>query len=165
MRHFVSEPHRFIVLSSNHPLLMSSIRLLILLFCCFIVTVGCSKDSRLSVSGNVVFDGIPIKEGSIAFMPVGQEGGSGGSGLITDGKYDVLVSQGKMMVQIYAERDPTPQEIQERERNPMGSSSMMPGSAPLKVQFIPEKYNTVSTLRADIQKTEKNLDFTLTSSE
>jgi len=142
---------------------MSSIRLLslLLLFCCFIV--GCSKDSRLSVSGTVTFDGVPVKEGSIAFMPVGQDGGPGGSGPITDGRYNLSVSPGQMLVQIYGQREPTPQEIQQRERDTMSSSSMMSSGDPQKVQFIPEKYNAVSTLRADVQKSQRDLNFDLTT--
>jgi hypothetical protein len=68
-----------------------------------------------------------------------------------------------MLVQIYGQREPTPQEIQNRERNTMSSSSMMPSAGPQKVQFIPEKYNAVSTLRADIQKSQRDLNFELTT--
>jgi len=131
----------------------------LLFLCCFIV-VGCSSDSRLSVSGTVSFDGVPIQEGSIAFMPA-DGGGSGGTAAIIDGKYTARVSPGRMIVQIYAQRDPTPAEVQAQANNPMGSSSM--GGGPHQVQFIPKRYNEVSELRADIQQSQRDLDFALTS--
>ena len=93
-------------------------------------------------------------------MPTG-DSGSGGSGAIVDGKYNVLVTPGQMMVQIYAQREPTPQEIQARERDSMSSSMM--SDAPAKIQYIPEKYNVKSTLRADIQQTQRDLNFDLTT--
>ena len=138
---------------------MPSIRLL-LLFCCFFIIAGCSNDSLLTVSGSVSFDGVPIKEGAIAFMAEGGNG-SGGSAEIVDGKYTARVSSGKMIVQIYGQRDPTPAEAQARANSPMGGSSMDSGRQ--QVQFIPEKFNAFSTLRADIQKPQKNLDFALSS--
>ena len=134
--------------------------LLLSLCCCFVV-FGCSNDPRLSISGSVSFDGTPIKDGAIAFMP--EDGtGAGGSSPIIDGKYTANVSTGKMIVQIYGNREPTAEETQAQANNPMSSSSM-PGSGPQKVQFVPAKFNAATELRADIQKSEKKLDFTLTS--
>jgi len=134
-----------------------------LLLCLCVAVVGCSNDPRPPISGNVTFDGVPIKEGSIAFLP--EDGtGAGGSAPIVNGKFTANVSSGKMVVQIYGTREPTAEEAQAQANNPMGGGTM-PGSGPQKVQFIPAKFNSATELRADIQKTQKNLDFDLKSEE
>ena len=93
-------------------------------------------------------------------MPEGTSG-SGGSAAIIDGKYTASVTPGKVIVQIYGQRDLTPEEAQARANSPMGGDSM--GAGRQQFQFIPGKFNEVSTLRADIQKSQKDLDFALTS--
>lgn len=54
--------------------------------------VGCSnRDSypTVSLNGTVALDGEPIKQGTITFVPGESEHGSGGSGPIEDGKYQL----------------------------------------------------------------------------
>ena len=129
---------------------------------CLCCVFGCQSDSLLSVSGTVTFDGEIVQDGAIVFMPADGNGVSAG-GAIVEGKYTAQVSPGTMMVQIYGNREPTAAEA--AKANPIGGGTMggMSGSGPQKVQFIPGKFNSATTLRTDIQKTEKALDFVLTS--
>ena len=140
---------------------MTFLRFLPLCLC--LVVFGCSNDPRPPISGNVTFDGVPIQDGSIAFLP--EDGtGAGGSAPIINGKFTANVSSGRMVVQIYGNREPTAEEAQAQTNSPMGGSGM-PGSGPQKTQFVPAKFNAATTLRADIQKTQKDLNFDLKSEE
>jgi hypothetical protein len=63
--------------------------------------VGCDGDNSATVKGAVQFDGKPVAEGSINFVPVdGKTKTAGGS--IKDGKYDTRVPVGLMKVFINA---------------------------------------------------------------
>ena len=139
---------------------MPSIRLFLLsLFCCF-VFAGCGGDALVPISGNVTFDGVPVEEGTITFMPETGTGTSG-SAPISNGRYSVRVEPGRMIVQIFGLREPTPADQQIMNTNPMGGSPMMSDRPPL-FQFIPMRYNLVTELRADIQGARRDLDFDLT---
>jgi len=130
------------------------------LFC--LVLTGCQRDGLNSVAGTVTFDGAPLEEGIISFMPSGDSGISTG-GQIKNGAYSLRVSPGKMIVKIYAERPLTPEEAAAIKNNPMSQASMTPAGVEVKKQFLPEKYNDKSSLSADIQGNTKNLDFQLES--
>lgn len=52
---------------------------------------GCAGEDgprRYDLSGTVTYDGQPVSEGSISFIPQSQEGVAGGFATIVDGKYD-----------------------------------------------------------------------------
>lgn len=65
----------------------------VLFACCWCLlfgVVGCSKESgpqRIPVSGNVTYNGQPVKEGTITFGAVSK--GTGGVAVIRDGKFQV----------------------------------------------------------------------------
>ena len=130
------------------------------LFC--LVFTGCQKDGLSSVAGKVTFDGTPLEEGMISFMPRGDSGISAGA-KIKNGVYSAKVSPGKMIVKIYAERPLTSEEAAALKNNPMSGSSMTPSGVEVKKQFLPEHYNDKSTLFVEIQGNQKDLDFQLES--
>ncbi|MBQ2851726.1 MAG: hypothetical protein IJE77_14695 [Thermoguttaceae bacterium] len=128
-----------------------------LAFCC-VAFVGCAKKDGLTpVKGTVTFDGEPIKDGSINFAPKGGPGTATGARIV-DGKYEARVSPGKMAVTIEAQKkvpieNPTQEQIDR-------------GITENTVDFIPAKYNRMSTLEADIAEGQKDpIDFALTSEE
>ncbi len=57
-----------------------------------LLTVGCGPSDKdiLHISGNVTYEGKPVKYGTIMFEPDSSKGGSGapGTAIITDGKFD-----------------------------------------------------------------------------
>lgn len=119
--------------------------------------VGCGGgDRRFAVSGEVTYDGSPVSEGTIGFIPVEAGEGLSAGADIVDGHYEIPrlegPTAGSYMVMIYAER-PTGRVLQADE----GSSEMVEQ----KAQYIPWIYNEQSTLTADISGDRDDLDFTL----
>jgi hypothetical protein len=104
-----------------------------------VLAVGCdSGPKRVDVRGKVTFDGKPVPEGEIRFIPVGPNAGPAAGGSIVQGKYEVGgkggVSVGKNRVEITAYRVPAGVK-------PDPNVPFVP-----KEQYLPEKYNTQSTL-------------------
>lgn len=117
---------------------------------------GCSDNGLTKVSGTVSFDGTPVEEGSISFMPVDGKGVTAG-GVIENGKYSAKVSPGEMAVQIYATKEvkkenPTQEEIER-------------GITSDPVQYIPAQYNKESTLRITVSDSSRQHDFDLEAAE
>ncbi|QEL14252.1 hypothetical protein [Limnoglobus roseus] len=117
-----------------------------LFVCITLIVVGCGGAKTHEVSGTVTFDGEPVKEGHIAFAP----GGGGGS--ITDGRYKFNSPPGKFTVQINASR---------MTKLPPGQTGMNGEKEEVR-EYIPEKYNTKTELKADVPSTGP-VDFSLKS--
>jgi len=116
----------------------------VILFC------GCSQDPKLfPVSGTITFDGAPVADGDILFVPVDPALGPE-PGTIKDGKYTLKAREGQKRVEIRA-------------------SKILPGGAkgaggePVPEEFLPRKYNDNSTLSAEVKSSGENkADFALT---
>jgi hypothetical protein len=111
---------------------------------------GCDTGPRLSpVTGTVTLDGAPVPEGDILFTPA-DPNLSPEAGKIKDGKYEIKSREGKMKVQINA-------------------SKIVPGAAKgamgedVATEYIPSKYNTQTTLSADVKAGPNTFDFPLES--
>jgi hypothetical protein len=110
--------------------------------------LGCGKSGTYPVSGEVSFDGTPVEQGDILFIPadsaVAPEGGR-----ITNGRYQLRAKPGLQRVEIRASRPlPGPP-------GPMG---------PIYADYIPEEFNSKSTLKAEVSPGGKNqFNFTLQS--
>jgi hypothetical protein len=102
-----------------------------------LAVTGCGGSMR-DVSGTVTFDGAPVPEGHIAFVP--EKGGAGGGGTITDGQYTARVPAGKSKVQITASK---------KMKLPPGQVGMYGDKEEVR-QYVPEKYNTQTELTADV---------------
>lgn len=101
---------------------------------------GTDGPERVSVSGTVTFDGTPVEQGEIRFVSEGE--GSTDAASITNGSFTASVTPGSKRVEILASRlDP----------DNMVESGVNPGQMePASVQYIPEQYNSASTLTANI---------------
>ncbi len=113
--------------------------------------VGCGDSVKTAdVSGTVTYDGKPVEEGAISFVPADGKGPSGG-GTIKDGKYTATkVPVGNAKVRISAAKV-------------VGAAKEdkdAPGRPPLTKESIPEKYNTKSDLTFEVKSgaNEKNWD-------
>jgi hypothetical protein len=111
---------------------------------------GCSKSGKdtVTASGTVTFDGQPVETGVIDFVPLNDPKLTSDSGQITAGKFNLKVSPGKKRIVIHA--------------NKAGKIDPVMHEA-IRIPYIPEKYNTKSTLEKEISATGKNeFEFKLT---
>lgn len=120
---------------------------------------GCGppKPELSEVFGKVTFDGDPVEEGSIAFVPVEGTTGPTAGGVITAGSYDVTErgpAPGKYRVEIRASRK-TGRQIEAGTPSP-------PGTMVDEIEhYIPAKYNTSSELTVDITTGRNEHNFPL----
>lgn len=126
-----------------------------------VVLLGCGVSgdglNRQAVSGTITMEGSPLAAGTIQFLPDGGDPAKaiGGGAPITGGAYEIAADSGlppgKYIVTISA---------------PAGGADAGggPGSgAALPKETIPEKYNTASTLKAEVKAGASNtFDFQLT---
>ena len=136
----------------------------LMLFLCVLIT-GCSKDGidRISVSGQVTYDGKRLPWGQIRFIPTGEHAGPVWSALVRDGKYATEgkgVPMGTLRVEITALRGLKTGGVPNLGRN----SNPDEASEPLE-QYLPEKYHTQSELSLIIPAASGPVeqDFLLTS--
>ncbi len=129
-------------------------RLLTVLALALPTMTGCGSEG-LSVKGRVTYDGKPVDRGLITFVPAAK-GSLAVDAEIVDGGYEVLSDSallpGAYKVWIDAER-PTGRRYPADE----GSSEMVEEV----VNYIPEQYNTATTLEVDLQADRSDLDFSL----
>jgi hypothetical protein len=112
---------------------------------------GCQGDpSQGTVQGEVTFDGQPLKEGSIRFSPVDGQSATAGA-RISDGKFTAKVPVGKHKVEINAPK--------------ATGRKMRAGDEMVDelTELLPPKYNSQSTLDADVKRGTQPLRFDLTS--
>lgn len=130
------------------------LRALAAMLCAVLVTAGCNSGPKpvpsTTVAGTVEVDGKPLDEGDIQFAVEGQ-----GPMLlqIKGGKFEGNVNVGENSVQIRAYK--------------VGEPIMMDGKPfgdPIKVNYIDEKFNDKSELKAKVEATgAKDLKFEVTS--
>lgn len=121
-----------------------------------VVLIGCSAQSdRSRVQGTVSYNGEPVDDGGIAFIP--DEGGDAAraTGEIRDGHYDLDStrgpSPGKYHVEIYWNKK-TGRQL----TSPSGKATKDETR-----QAIPAKYNEHTELTVDIKPGRNTLDFDL----
>ena len=111
-----------------------------------LLSLGCGPEAppeSVVVTGKVTFDGAPVADGEIIFRDVAGNTRSCG-GKITNGQYSFDASLGSKTVEITAMRE-VPGEMDESN----------PGeSVPLMEMYIPEMYNTETTLDATVTGSE-----------
>ena len=116
--------------------------------------LGCGSGGGLTkVTGKVTYNGEPVKEGRILFRNTGADG-KAYSGPITDGAYAVECEPGTMRVEIIASRV-IPGKFKKGENNE-------PDPIPVAEMYIPAKYNSNSTLTAEVTSSPKDIPFDLT---
>ncbi len=123
------------------------------------LAAGCGESgdslAREAVSGAVTLDGKPLPSGAITFLPDGPGAPQGGGAPISNGSYSIPKAQGlvagKYRVAISSAGGPAP-------------AGEAPGSAPMAKETMPDKYNTKSTLTAEVKAGQSNtLDYKLES--
>ncbi len=118
--------------------------------CLMIAGCGDAGPKTYPISGKVTLDGQPLKEGDIIFSLVDGSAGPG-SGKVVDGAYSFQAPPGAGTVAIRASR-----------ANAHGKKGAF--GEPLMEDYIPDKYNTQTTLKADVGAGDKNVfDFDLKS--
>jgi hypothetical protein len=121
-----------------------------------IVLLGCGKSAAPAVHGKVTLDGESVTAGSIQFHPQGS-GGTKAAAAIEQGSYvipaETKMQPGKYRVQI-SWLKPTGKKI----------ASADPGITTDELrEAVPAKFNTESTLTAEIGPGDTEKDFALTS--
>lgn len=116
---------------------------------CFAVIAGCGpRDHRQPISGTVSWKGKPLAKGVITFYPTGP--GSTVGCDIVDGKFSIDLlkgaTPGAYRVHVIAFR-PTGKTQFDIERN---------AQVDVEEQYLPSRFNTASTLKAEIKPGVKN---------
>jgi hypothetical protein len=129
-----------------------AIALLAVPFLATLLASGCSKPGRPgyhTVTGRVTFDGQPLANGFVQFVPVDSKT-SPESGRIANGLYRLESKAGKVTVHVLSTRL-------------TGKTDPVMGTA-IEEMFIPDRYNSKSELTADVAADKANaIDFSLTS--
>jgi hypothetical protein len=127
---------------------------------------GCSQEGdelpREAVSGTVSLDGQPLAKGTIRFMPAqggGQVAAVEGGGMIDEGSFSIPreggLVPGNYQVAVYAGGAGAASK---------GANGPVTGGAAPNKESIPTKYNSKSTLTAEVKKGDANsFKFDLTS--
>jgi hypothetical protein len=123
-----------------------------------VLLVGCSGQGGRRVWGKVSWEGEPIREGDIEFIPIEGTGGPSVGGLIRDGAYDLPAARGPLAggtyrVELRAVRDTG--------RFPPGPRH--PKALPEREPIFPPEYNVQSKLRVTVRDRagENQFDFHL----
>jgi hypothetical protein len=112
------------------------------------VALGCGRSETVEVTGEVRFDGQPVPDGDILFFP--QDGHPVPEpGKIEAGRYRLQAKPGSKKVQIRASKVPP------------GAVSKA-GEPPIAENYIPSRYNSETTLTAEVTAGKVNeLNFDL----
>jgi hypothetical protein len=123
-----------------------------------LLVAGCSRSPTRRVSGEVSYQGVPIQDGAIEFIPIEGTGGPSVGAPIQDGAYDVPAAKGPRaggtyLVKLRAVRDTG--------RFPPGPR--YPKSMTIHEQIFPPEYNTQSKLQVqmDAKADHNRFDFHL----
>lgn len=93
------------------------------------------------VSGTVTFDGKPVTQGDILFIPSDRSLGPEG-GRIVDGKFAMRSKEGKCQVEITAVE--------------VGPNTPRVDGVPVIINYIPARYNTQSELSVEVAPSDEN---------
>jgi hypothetical protein len=116
---------------------------------------GCSMGPAVgTVTGDVTFDGQPVKDGHLTFTPVDGKGQTGGAAIV-DGKFKAeQVPATKMKVEIHGNKV-----IGKRKAYDTPESPMMDEIA----ELLPPKYNFNSELTLDVKRGSQDIRYDLKS--
>ena len=125
--------------------------LLLRLFCAIlaVATAGCvSRPKTVQAWGEVRWQGKPVEEGVIVFFPIEGTAGPSTGGPIVGGRYHVPAAQGLRVGGTY--RVEITAASAERRYDPSTKPTASSTSVPVRDQLLPPRFNTASTLRAEI---------------
>ncbi len=122
-------------------------------FAWMLCVAGCGHgDGLMQIGGGVTYDGQPVKNGTISFLPPDGNGPTAAA-IVTDGKYSVKVAPGKKQVRIEGFKV-----VGQRHYVPNDPTSPM---VDVQEQILPERYNAKSTLTREIASHAATYDFVL----
>jgi len=116
---------------------------------------GCGPpDDQGTVTGTVTFDGAPLAEGAVRFVPVAADAPTSGA-TVAEGAFTAKVPFGQMRVEITAAKVVGTREMYEG----------MPDSPVVNIveELIPAKYNVRSKLTLDVKQGSQEASFELES--
>lgn len=111
-----------------------------------VATLGCTGEAgprKYDVTGTVTLNGQPLAEGSVRFQPT-VPGGRPEGASIEEGRFTLQAAEGAYQVVISASR-------------PVESKRPMKDMGPSYVEAIPARYNTATTLSADVKPAGPNV--------
>jgi hypothetical protein len=114
---------------------------------------GCGgSGGRLAVSGTVTYKGVPVEQGSIAFIPTAGKGAYGAS--IFKGTFAIPADRGL---------EPGTYKVMISSTVVEGKPPLEPGGpdGPQPKELIPAKYNSQTTLTREIKAGQAKLAFNL----
>lgn len=120
---------------------------------CFFLA-GCGDDKTATVSGKVTFDGVPVDNGAISFVPADGKTPSAAIEFKKDGTFSLRVPVGPKKVEIHGSRVVGKKKLY----NTPDSETMDVLEA-----YIPAKYNVNTELTFEVKPGTNQRDFDLTS--
>ena len=133
----------------------------LLLLVIAVTVAGCPRSGleKATLSGRITFQGQPIQDGSIRFVPIKGTKGPATVGTIRGGNYTVTarggVPVGTLRVEVEAYR-PLPGAKPYTKEQAEGNRGIVEGDYPKK-QFLPPEYNTNSTHEVTIESGSKTV--------
>lgn len=116
------------------------------------LALGCAGAGTGDVSGTVTYDGKPVEQGAIAFVPADGKGPTAGA-TITDGKYTASkVPVGTAKVSITGVKVTGKKKMYDDPQAPLVQTA---------AELLPAKYNEATELRYDVQRGAQTKDFDL----
>jgi hypothetical protein len=115
--------------------------------------LGCGRETGpalVRVQGTVTLDGAPLPDGSLTFVGMATKAAAGG-GTIKDGKFSFSLPAGAYRVQVFATRVVP------------GKTIPGMGDAPVRESIVPSRYNSATTLTAEVSREGEPLSFALKS--
>jgi len=111
---------------------------------------GCgSGPATFDVTGKVTLDGKPIEKGRIQFRELGGQLRAFGADIV-NGEYSIETAGGAMSVTVTAARE-VPGKFQE---GPGGADDE---KVPVIEMYVPKSYNTETTLKTEVSRSESNV--------
>ena len=119
-----------------------------------LVAAGCSENSAARVSGEVTLDDQPLENGAISFVPADGKGPSS-EGVIVGGRYTVEVTPGSKRVEIRG--------FKSLGKRPYDAADPNSPLVEIHEPIVPEKYNVASSLQMNIDGSQGDANFALSS--
>jgi len=121
-----------------------------------ILQAGCDQGPPVgNITGEVIFDGQPVKDGHVLFTPMDGMGQTGGAA-VRDGKFTAeKVPVGKMKVELHGNKVVGQQPAYEGVKN----SPMID----VVQEMLPAKYNSKSDLTLEVKKGNQDVKYDLKS--
>lgn len=154
-------PEKYLVCANGK----SRVSRFLLLALTFAVFVGCGGDrgpQRVVVSGSITYNGTPVTEGRIRFVPMAVSDAPVSGAYIVDGRYQVDgrggVPLGMHKIQIEGYRTSNAGTLPDLTKPGRRNKASSDG------QYLPKKFNTDTQLEITIQPGSQNItkDFALT---